>query len=265
VGIDLNSEDWQRINRCLIRLYKELDSDGHPGLMLEMLAELVPVDNAAVNFYRPPDQLRAIMLPHDAATEEQVALIGRYFHQSPFANFFSTQDEAWKRVRDFMRAEDFYKLDLHRIALKPLGVNYQLGGFLTFIDGAAHIITLHRTHRGFSEREREIVNVLHPHLVSSYINAIVFSRARDTVSHLALRKSARSMIARRQFRQMPQLTKRQNEVLRWMIEGKRNTEIARILSISPRTIEKHVAQILVGLKAENRAMAVLTTMEFRRR
>jgi len=58
------------------------------------------------------------------------------------------------------------------------------------------------------------------------------------------------------------LTRRENEVLRWMVEGKRNAEIARILSISPRTVEKHVAEILAVLKVENRATAILAAMEF---
>jgi DNA-binding CsgD family transcriptional regulator len=262
VGIELSSEDWRRINNCLIRLYKELDSDRHPRLMLELLAELVPVDNAAFNIYRPPDQLRAVMLPHDAATEEQVALMGRYFHQSPFANYLAAQDAPWKRVRDFMPGEDFYNLDLHRVALKPMGVNYQLGGFLMFMGDAAHIVTLHRTHREFIEHEKAIVNALHPHLVSSHINAIVCSGARDTVARIAVRKGKPFTTSWRQFRPFPQLTKRQNEVLRWMVEGKRNAEIARILSISPRTVEKHVVEILAGLKAENRATAILTAMDY---
>jgi DNA-binding CsgD family transcriptional regulator len=64
------------------------------------------------------------------------------------------------------------------------------------------------------------------------------------------------------FRPSPQLTQRQNEVLRWMVEGKRNAEIARILSISPRTVEKHVSEILLVLNVENRATAILATMEF---
>ncbi|HTV43316.1 MAG TPA: helix-turn-helix transcriptional regulator [Candidatus Sulfotelmatobacter sp.] len=260
--MELSSEDWQRIDSCLIRLYKELDSVRHARLMLELLNELVPVDNAALNFYRPPGQFTAVMLPEDAATEEQVALVGRYFHQSPFAYYRATQDASWKRVRDFMPGEDFYKLDLHRLALGPLGVNYQLGGLLIHINDTAYIITLHRTHREFTERERKIVNVLHPHLVSSYVNAIVCTGARKVVSQKGVREPAPLVPPPRRFRPLPRLTQRQNEVLQWMVEGKRNAEIARILSISPRTVEKHVAEILAILKVENRATAILAAMEF---
>lgn len=52
------------------------------------------------------------------------------------------------------------------------------------------------------------------------------------------------------------LSPRENEVLRWLGEGKRNAEIAIILAISPRTVEKHVERILGKLGVENRAAAI---------
>ena len=61
---------------------------------------------------------------------------------------------------------------------------------------------------------------------------------------------------------MPQLGKRQNEVLKWMVEGKRNAEIATILNLSPRTIENHVQRILRDLMVENRATAIVCAIEF---
>jgi DNA-binding CsgD family transcriptional regulator len=52
-----------------------------------------------------------------------------------------------------------------------------------------------------------------------------------------------------------QLTAREHEVLRWVSEGKRNSEMAIILGISPRTIEKHVEHVLFKLNVETRAAA----------
>ena len=63
-------------------------------------------------------------------------------------------------------------------------------------------------------------------------------------------------------RNLPDLTERQNEVLKWMVEGKRNAEIGTILHLSPRTVEKHVAEILKHLKVENRASAIVNAMGF---
>jgi DNA-binding CsgD family transcriptional regulator len=52
------------------------------------------------------------------------------------------------------------------------------------------------------------------------------------------------------------LTPREAEVFEWMILGKRDSEIARIIDASPRTAEKHVASILAKFGVETRGAAV---------
>lgn len=52
------------------------------------------------------------------------------------------------------------------------------------------------------------------------------------------------------------LTARQAEVLYWIVQGKRDGEIAMILGTSCRTINHHVGAILQALKVENRASAI---------
>jgi DNA-binding NarL/FixJ family response regulator len=52
------------------------------------------------------------------------------------------------------------------------------------------------------------------------------------------------------------LTSRESEVLLWLSRGKSNREIGAILTISPRTVNKHLEQIFVKLGVENRSAAV---------
>src|ERR1700676_1444982 len=51
------------------------------------------------------------------------------------------------------------------------------------------------------------------------------------------------------------LTQRESEVLMWIARGKSNRDIADILSLSPRTVNKHLEQIYAKLGVENRAAA----------
>lgn len=51
------------------------------------------------------------------------------------------------------------------------------------------------------------------------------------------------------------LTNREAEVLLWLARGKSNKDIATILSLSPRTVNKHLEQIYSKLGVENRASA----------
>jgi CheY-like chemotaxis protein/DNA-binding CsgD family transcriptional regulator len=61
------------------------------------------------------------------------------------------------------------------------------------------------------------------------------------------------------------LTPRQAEVLYWIAQGKTNAEIAIILGTSPRTVEKHVEQLLERLGVENRVTAAAQANETLRR
>jgi len=50
----------------------------------------------------------------------------------------------------------------------------------------------------------------------------------------------------------PGLTKREKEVAHWISEGKTNAEIAVILGISPRTVDKHIEHIYERFEVESR-------------
>src|ERR1700712_778646 len=51
------------------------------------------------------------------------------------------------------------------------------------------------------------------------------------------------------------LTSREGEVLSWLSKGKTNRDIAQILGLSPRTVDKHLEQIYSNLGVENRTAA----------
>jgi len=61
------------------------------------------------------------------------------------------------------------------------------------------------------------------------------------------------------------LTAREGEVLSWLSKGKTNRDIAQILGLSPRTVDKHLEQIYAKLGVENRtAAAAIATSTGRR-
>jgi DNA-binding CsgD family transcriptional regulator len=53
------------------------------------------------------------------------------------------------------------------------------------------------------------------------------------------------------------LLPRETEVAGWVAQGKTNPEIAIILQISPRTVEKHMERVLQKLGVENRTAAAV--------
>ena len=59
---------------------------------------------------------------------------------------------------------------------------------------------------------------------------------------------------------MSRLTPREREVLHWIVEGKTNGDIGRILEISSRTVEKHCESIFRKLGIENRYSAIVLAL-----
>ena len=83
-------------------------------------------------------------------------------------------------------------------------------------------------------------------------NALAFSELKQT--------AARTIPAPKDLQQIG-LTVREGEVLHWVIQGKRDREIAAILSTSPRTIHNHLRSILRKLNTETRTRAALEALE----
>jgi DNA-binding CsgD family transcriptional regulator len=133
-------------------------------------------------------------------------------------------------LADFMRAAVAVRpgpgmpaAELHTLEL-PLGA--QAG------DGPVIVVT--RRSPPFSERERERLMLLQPHLAFLYAQA---------AGHLPA--------------PLHILTRRESEVMRWLSFGKTDTDIAAVLAISPRTVHKHLEHIYVKLGVETRTAAVM--------
>ena len=61
------------------------------------------------------------------------------------------------------------------------------------------------------------------------------------------------------------LTTREGEVLSWLSKGKTNRDIAQILGLSPRTVDKHLEQIYAKLGVENRTAAAAIAVNAKNR
>lgn len=57
------------------------------------------------------------------------------------------------------------------------------------------------------------------------------------------------------------LTEREGQVLYWLTKGKANRDIAEILGLSTRTIDKHLQQIYAKLEVENRTSATAIAVQ----
>jgi DNA-binding NarL/FixJ family response regulator len=125
----------------------------------------------------------------------------------------------------------------------------------------------------FNNSEQWLNDLLRPHLVN-----LIKSNPKDNATvtieykggkcnlHLVSHRSSGECICRLshyaevlpgedRLKQALNLTAREAEVLFWLSNGKANKEIAQILNIGARTVNKHLEQVFAKLNVENRTTA----------
>jgi len=86
------------------------------------------------------------------------------------------------------------------------------------------------------------------------ISLVAYSKAKEVVTSSSGEKDQDDD---------PSLTDREREILGWISVGKTNWEVSRILSISEKTVEKHVGSIASKVGAMNRTHAVAEALRCR--
>lgn len=114
-------------------------------------------------------------------------------------------------------------------------------------------VVLRRRRPRFDQRERERFDLLRPHLAFLYRHARKLAATPVvTVLPAASRPAVPLPVTG-----CDGLTTRETQVLHWVGCGKTDAEIAALLSISPRTVQKHLEHVYVKLGVETRTAAVM--------
>jgi DNA-binding CsgD family transcriptional regulator len=172
------------------------------------------------------------------------------FPEHPFNREFMTNpDPSPLMFSDFYTLKELQATRLFKVAHDhPDGWSRQLSVPVHLHPGLISSLNFCDRKRDFSERDRAALGTIKKHFKQSYQNTEAAS-ARATATGPSLQH---------------RLTDREGEIGLWLSEGKTNTEIASIIGISPRTVEKHVENILAKLGAENRTTAAVMIARFRK-
>lgn len=141
------------------------------------------------------------------------------------------------RFSDVLTTREFHKTQLWATVHRVLGVEDALCLWLT-VPGEKlfHRIGVGASRRGrFRDRDVLVLELLTPHLRQLY---------------------RRAAVRRAPFGAAEGLTGREREVLLLVAQGKRNSEIARLLWLSPATVRTHLEHVFDKLEVKTRAAAV---------
>lgn len=215
--------------------------------VVECLAELVPGVVVSLDeiHARSGTYHLAHTLPETETTVARaVDRLKDVFWQSPIHRYMDGpgQDRLLD-LRELAATTTLEHTDFYQDVLKPLAIEHQIALRLDR-PGWSCTLTLNRD-TAFEPELKQFLTHASPALIAAHRVACEIRRLRTLAGEAVVPLT--SPIG---------LTPREWEVLGWMREGKRNSEIATILACSVRTVEKHVENILRKTGAETRAAAL---------
>jgi len=236
-----------RLLRWLPRLYSAITLDQLKALVIQILGDLLESDGNGWFEYVIDDRgairLQSVLESVPCLTTAIIETMPRTLGNHPFL-------EVWPReaIPSVLKLSDFpvpirqRHLDEGFEVYREIGRENMTGPLMMSARGMV-AVSSRRDRKAFSERNRLVLTALMPHFRQAHANALRFERL-----------SQRPVPANGVNSTEP-LTPREKDVGMWVAEGKTNREIGLILSLSPRTVEKHVESILRKLHVYNRTLA----------
>lgn len=221
------------------------------------LSAWIPCDNLNFSVHRFRSDMSAVTLSGyriPEYTPAQVEYYRRNALENPAARHYrETGCGDAIRMSDLLPVGQWVASRFWQATLADLGFRYSMNAIWRLNNNSAFVFNLNRRERDFSTADRHRLNLVYPFIGARYQQ---LGRAAPPRPAAAGRRSG-GVAANKPYQPLeevrPQgLTARESEVFKWIGGGKTNAEIAIILGISIRTVQKHVENILRKLGLENR-------------
>jgi len=161
------------------------------------LHELIPCDGVGwneVDAHR--GEVRAITSPVDYFETSQVEALTRLIDQHPIVNYVRrTGDQRATTISDFVSAREFHRLELYTDFFRPLGAEDLLAVVIQATEPVMIGLAFTRPRRTYVQRDRDLLNLLRPHLASAYRNIGARLEAAARVAALERGLEGREVVA----------------------------------------------------------------------
>ncbi len=159
-----------------------------------------------------------------------------FAHQHPLvAEYARTGDGAPRRMSDHIPLQRLRRLELFEHVFRPLETQHQIGIALTAAPEIVVGLGLNRSRRDFSDDELSLMRLLHGQLPAVF-------------SHVAFKPRSDAGAP-------ADLTAREQQLWALLEHGRSNREMAVLLGVNRRTVEKHLQHLYRKLGVPHRAAA----------
>jgi len=188
-----------------------------------------------------------------AISARDIAVFDRYFFDHPLVRDHGRNPHAvTKRIGDLLPVTDFRRTPLYNDYYRAVRIDHAMAVPIHVDRRFLVSFVLNRCKRDFSDRDRACLELIRPHLGNLYRLSVAADPGAGTPAPLA-------GVAPHGEPALP-LTPRELDVMRWLAAGKTDRDIGAILSISPRTVQKHLQRIYEKLGVETRTAAVMRVL-----
>ncbi len=227
-----------------------LDVDEFRAGLLAALLLAVPADWISLNDVGP-DPARTVVLVEPPLEAHAHRVFAAHAHENPLLQRYQqTLDGRAYRFSDVTTPAALRRTALHREFYGPIGLEHQIAFVLEHGPDRVLAVALSRRYRDFTDAERALLDRARPFLIQAYRTAVEHTRLR------ALAELREAPVAIDLGRLAAEgLTEREREVLGLVAWGRTNAEIAAVLGLSVRTVQKHLERVYRKLGVRSRSQA----------
>ncbi len=248
----LSRGDVQKLNLAIADIYTIREPGHFFARVVVIIKDLLSSDTASYNELDKDYRLTKIIngsQDHERVFRKYEPALKEYLPTHPGLGI--SPPGRCTILSDVIKPAAFKRTELYNEYYRHLDVQSQLFTHLELpvTGGIRPYFMLTRARMEFTERERFMLGLIKPHIINAYRNALELHLYREKV---ALFEEGEDFPALRSLG----LTRSEAVVLGWAAKGKTNAEIALILGISRRTVEKHLERVYEKLGVETKIAAV---------
>jgi DNA-binding CsgD family transcriptional regulator len=228
----LDSRLLHKLSNGLAELYLPGGGD-IAGRVINLIAGLIATESCSYNHLDGPVAIAWKIEPADVLDfPDAEQLFQQHLPEHPAA----------RRISDVASDRQFRSLGLYRDFYQPARVDYQLVVSVPARHNGIISVALNRHGRDFSDEQRELLDLLRPHLRQAATIAALLNQPVPSVPRDADGK--------------PLLTPRQTRILQLVAAGSSDRDVARTLGLSVRTVHTHLQHIYRALGVRSRTEAL---------
>jgi DNA-binding CsgD family transcriptional regulator len=188
--------ELERADRFIRRVYACRRIERFAETIVTELPSLVGADQATWNDIAPSvGRVEVMASPEAEAHEDRQETLARLISGHPLMrHYWSARDPSAVKVSDFLSEGEFHRTELYDELYRWLRYEDHFAVHLAPPGSTDQVMVLGRDRRSFTERDRELLNLVRPHVAQAYRTARLLHRLRRRIDERLAVRPRRSRI-----------------------------------------------------------------------